>query len=82
MTQVSVCQSHSQSKLHSVLPPPPPPFSRGGGVEPPTKFKEKGRLTGPQLLEGCCWETVAGDFFSGEGGGGVQLSHNEILNIC
>ena len=35
----------------------------GGGVEPPTKFSEKGGgLTGPQLLEGVCWER-GGDFF-------------------
>ena len=31
-------------------------------------------MTGPQLLEGDCWER-GGDFFSG---GGVQLSHNKL----
>ena len=56
MTQVSVYQS--QSKLHSVHPPC---LHRGGGG-----------ASGPQLLEGCCWER-GGDFFR-EGGG--QLLHN------
>ena len=45
ITQVSVCQS--QSKLQG-----------RGSVEPPSKFKKRGGLTGPQLLEG-------GDFFQG-----------------
>ena len=41
------------------------PFLLGGGVEPPTKFSNKGEgLTGPQLLEGACWER-GGDFFLG-----------------
>ena len=34
----------------------PPFFFLQGGVEPPTKFSKKGGLTGPQLLEGGCWE--------------------------
>ena len=40
------------------------PFLLGGGVEPPTKFSKKkgGGLTGPQLLEGGCWER-GGEFF-------------------
>ena len=33
-----------------------PPLSDGGRVEPPTKFSKRGGLTGPQLLEGVCWE--------------------------
>ena len=42
------------SNIHSVHPLP---FSRGGGVEPPTKFSKRGGgLTGPQILEGGCWE--------------------------
>ena len=28
----------------------------GWRVEPPTKFSKRGGLTGPQLLEGVCWE--------------------------
>ena len=51
MTQVSVSQSHS--KLHSVHPTP---LLSAGGIEPPTKFKKRGGLTGSQLLEGSCWE--------------------------
>ena len=41
----------------------PPPLS-AGGVEPPTKFSKRGGLTGPQLLEGGCWEK-GGDLFQG-----------------
>ena len=33
-------------------------------------------MTGPQLLEGDCWETGA-DFFHGGGGGGFQFSHKK-----
>ena len=42
------------------------PFLLGEGVEPATKFskKKRGGLTGPQLLEGSCWER-RGDFFQG-----------------
>ena len=41
------------------------PLSAGrGGVEPPTKFSKRGGLTGPQLLEGGCWEK-GGDLFQG-----------------
>ena len=38
------------------------PFCRGVG--PPNKFSKIGALTGPQLLEGGCWER-GGDFFQG-----------------
>ena len=36
----------------------PSPLSAGGGGggEPLKKFKKRGGLTGPQLLEGGCWE--------------------------
>ena len=46
---------------HSVHPHP---FLLGvGGVEPPTKFSKRWEdLTGPQILEGGCWER-GGDFF-------------------
>ena len=48
----------------NIVGTPPPPFCREE-VEPPTKFSERGEgLTGPQLLEGGCWER-GGDFFSG-----------------
>ena len=51
----------------------PTPFSAGGrgvgGGEPPIKFSKRGGLSGPQLLEGCCWER-GGEFFQGAGGGG------------
>ena len=40
-----------------------------GGSEPPIKFSKRGGLSGPQLLEGCCWER-GGEFFQGAGGGG------------
>ena len=39
-------------ECHIVHPPPPPLWKRGGG------------LTGPQFLEGGCWER-GGDFFQG-----------------
>ena len=41
---------------HSVHPPPF--FSAGvrGRVESPTKFSKRRAFTGPQLLEGGCWE--------------------------
>ena len=43
----------------------PPPLS-AGGIEPPTKFSKRGGgLTGPQLLEGDCWERGEDDFFHG-----------------
>ena len=40
-------------------PPPPPPLSPGGwgGIEPLTNLKS-GSLTGPQFLEGGCWERL------------------------
>ena len=45
---------------------------RGGGVgEAPTQFSKRGHgLTGPQFLEGGCWERVGG-FFQG----GLQFLH-------
>ena len=64
MTQVSVYQS--QSKLHSVPPP------SAGGIEPPTKLKKRGGLTGSQLLVA---GKEGGDFFQEVG---VQLSHNKL----
>ena len=66
MTQASVYQS--QSKLHSV---PPPPLLQGG-IEPPTKLKKRGGLTGSQLLVA---GKEGGDFFQEVG---VQLSHNKL----
>ena len=36
--------------------PPSPSRGGGGGGEPLKKFKKRGGLTGPQLLEGGCWE--------------------------
>ena len=42
------------------IPPPPPSAGDGGGGEPPTKFSKSGGLTGPQLLEGPCWERGEG----------------------
>ena len=53
----------------------PPPLS-AGGVKPPTKFSKRGGLTGPQLLEGSCWER-GGDFF--QEGAGVQFSRKKKL---
>ena len=69
MTHVSVCLS--QSKLRSV--DPPPSFCRGGWVFNQILKMGGGGLTGPQLLEGGCWER-GGWIFSG----GVQLSHNKL----
>ena len=43
---------------------PHPPSAGGRGAEPPTKFSKMGGLTGPQLLEGGCWER-GGDLFQG-----------------
>ena len=45
----------------------------GGGVEPPN-FQKGAGLTGPQLLEGVCWER-GGLLFSG----GLQFSHKNKL---
>ena len=45
------------------------------GVEPPTNFSKRGDLTGPQLLEGGCWE-IGGGFFQG---GGLQFLHKNKL---
>ena len=80
-TRLTVMNMHSKLlNSHSVHPP----LSDGERVEPPTKFSKRGSLTGPQLLEGVCWER-GGDFFHGRRGGGVQVSHknkskSEILN--
>ena len=50
--------------IHSVHPF----LSAGGEVEPPSTFSNReGDLTGPQFLEGDCWER-GGDFFQGMGG--------------
>ena len=47
--------------------------SFGGGVgETPTKFSKRRGLTGPQLLEGGCWERESDFFQMGEG---LQFSH-------
>ena len=52
-----------------------PPFCRGrGGVEPLIKFSKRRGLTGPQRLEGGCWER-GGDFFQV----GLQFSHKNKL---
>ena len=55
------------------------PPAKKGGVEPPTRFSERGGLTGPQFLEGGCWER-GGDFFQG-GGGGCNFSTQNKLNF-
>ena len=66
----------SSIKMIIVLIVCTPVFVKGGGVEPPTKFSKRGRgLTGPQLLEGVCWERGVW-FFSGEGRE-PQLSHKK-----
>ena len=38
-------------------------LKRVSPVEPLTKFSKKGGLTGPQLLEGGCWESGGGVTF-------------------
>ena len=43
-----------------------------GGGETPTKFSKRRGLTGPQLLEGGCWERESDFFHMGEG---LQFSH-------
>ena len=49
-------------------------------VEPPTKFSKRGDLTGPQLVDGVCWEREGVTFF--RGGGGVNFHiKNKILNV-
>ena len=63
---------------HSVQPPSP--FLLGGGFDPSTKLSKRGRgLTGPQHLEGSCWER-GGDLFQGGGGGGCN-SHQKKIKI-
>ena len=48
----------------------------GGGVEPPTKFSKKGGgLTGPQILDGGCWERGA-DFFQGGCNFRIKINQN------
>ena len=65
-TRLTVMNMHSKLlNSHSVHPPLP----GGEGIEPPTKFSKSEVLTGPQLLEGVCWER-GGDFIQG-----VQFSH-------
>ena len=67
-------------KIPSVHPLPPslPALSaggkgEGGRVEPPTKFSKRGGgLTGPQLLEGVCWERGGVTFFRK-----LQFSHKK-----
>ena len=55
----------------------PPHFCRGVWASNQI-FKKGGGLTGPQLLEGGCWER-RGDFFQGEG---AQFLHkNKTWNI-
>ena len=55
------------SYVHSVHPP----FLQGwGGGWASNQIFEKGRLTGPQLLEGGCWERGGVTFFRG----GLQFS--------
>ena len=64
-----------------------PPFllkgvgGEGRGVEPPTKCSNRSGLTGPQLLEGGCWE-IGGHFFRGEGGCNFHIKKikSEIFN--
>ena len=52
-TRLTVMSMHSKLlSSHSVHPP----LSDGGRFDPPTKFSKRGSLTGPQLLEGVCWE--------------------------
>ena len=50
-------------------PPPPSGIASGVGVEPPSKFSERGVLTGPQLLEGVA--VKEGEF--------LQFSHKNKL---
>ena len=59
--------------------PSPRPFCRGRGGEPPTKFSKKGGLTGPQLLEGGCWERE-GAFFQGGCNFHINKLKSEIFN--
>ena len=56
--------------LTIVYTPPPPPFLLGGLNHQPN-FQKGGGFTGPQLLEGSCWES---DLFSG----GLQFSQQKI----
>ena len=53
----------------------------GGGVEPPIFQKVGGGgLTGPQLLDGICWEQ-GGDFIQGGEGGGCNFPIKINQNI-
>ena len=46
----------------------------GGGLNLQPSFQDGGGgLTGPQLLEGCCWERGGWPFL----GGGLQFSHTK-----
>ena len=49
-----------------------PPAER----ESPTQFSKRRALTGPQFLEGGCWERGEWVF---SGGGGLQFLHNKEL---
>ena len=56
----------------------PSPHLSAGGVEPPTKFSQRGGGGVDRALEGGCWER-GGDFFRG----GLQLKKKlkfEIFN--
>ena len=76
--------SHPYKAQHSVhnLPPLPPSLSGGGGGGMGLNFHpnfQKGG-TGPQLLEGGCWER-GGDFFRGGGGGGLSFKFKQKKKI-
>ena len=49
-----------------------------GRVEPPTKFSKRGDLTGPQLIDGGCWERDGVTFFRWEFNFHIK---NKILNV-
>ena len=58
-TRLTVMNMHSKLLNNGNVHPP---LSAAGGFEPPTNFsKREGGFTGPQLLEGICWEQ-GGDF--------------------
>ena len=50
------------------------------GNEPPTKFSKRKGLTGPQFLEGGCWEKVCVTFFRGLQFLHLDKSESEIFN--
>ena len=55
------------------------PFSWGEGLNLQPNFQKKGGLTGPQLLEGGCWEG-GGDFFQGDWNFHTKKIKCEIFN--